>query len=103
MNKNLKQAHPNDSRLTPRDETLKATQVRSVRAVPQISDLDRDEYGPIPFVMIRGAWLRNLGFQVGQEVRIEGRTDELTVKPMWRETRTEPSGKVAVRYSEVAD
>lgn len=34
MNANLKQFHPDDSRLSPRDETLKASQLRSVRAVP---------------------------------------------------------------------
>lgn len=103
MNANLKQVHPDDNRLTPRDETLKAVQLRSVRAVPQINALDRDEYGPIPFVMIRGAWLRGLGFEVGSEIRIEGRVDEITVRPNWRDAPPENAKVLAVRYGEVAD
>jgi len=103
MNTIAKPAHPDDSRLTPRDDSLKAVQLRSVRAVPQISELDRDEHGPIPFVMIRGAWLRKLGFQDGMEVRIEGRPYEITVKPNWEVASAEPSRVLAVRYADVAD
>ena len=83
------------------------SQVNNVRAVPQICEQDRDHFGPVPFVMLRGTWLRKFGFEVGVHVRIEAVHGQITVRPLWRDgfnNWESPEGETpAVRYGEVED
>jgi toxic protein SymE len=63
--------------------------IHNVRAVPQTCDQDRDIYGPIPFVMLRGTWLRKLGFEVGVHLRIEAIPGQITLRTLWRDPPSE--------------
>jgi toxic protein SymE len=82
--------------------------IHNVRAVPQTCDQDRDIYGPIPFVMLRGTWLRKLGFEVGVHLRIEAIPGQITLRTLWRDAPSEDElaqlqTPEARRYVEVGD
>ncbi|WP_313242814.1 SymE family type I addiction module toxin [Stenotrophomonas sp.] len=81
--------------------------IHNVRALPQVGPEDRDAVGPIPFVMLRGAWLRALGFDVGVQVRIEAIPGQLTVTSLWQtpppDAAAPAPAKPTLRYAEVGD
>lgn len=56
-------AQPTEDHRVPRERWMQYSQINNVRAVPQI--FERDHFGPVPFVMLRGTWLRRFGFDVG--------------------------------------
>ncbi|MFI8720019.1 SymE family type I addiction module toxin [Stenotrophomonas sp. NPDC077464] len=79
----------------------------NIRAMPQISELHRDKFGPLPLITLSGAWLRTFGFTVGLQVRIEATPDQIILRPIWT---GEPGAATAnatqeptVRYTDVAD
>jgi len=79
----------------------------NVRAVPQISEEDRDQYGPLPFIMLRGAWLRRFGFDVGVDVRVEAIRGQITLTTLWQDyssgEKPSESDKPTVRYAEMKE
>lgn len=76
-------AQPTEDQRMPRERWMQYSQINNVRAVPQISERDRDHVGPVPFVMLRGTWLRRFGFEVGVHIRIEVVHSQITVRPLW--------------------
>ncbi len=79
----------------------------NIRAMPQISELNRDKFGPFPMITLSGAWLRTFGFTVGLQVRIEATPDQIILRPLWTGdpatvAKEEPK-KPIVRYAEVVD
>lgn len=91
----------------PRTPRYAPRHIHNVRAVPQTQPHDRDQFGPIPFLMLRGAWLRAIGFSVGVQVRIEAVPGQITLKTLWRDSSPEAQApereKPVVRYAEVED
>ena len=66
---------------------------------------DRDHFGPLPLVTLRGAWLRKFGFEVGVHVRIEATPGQILLRPLWNDDPPvrENVEKPVVRYVEVED
>lgn len=75
--------------------------------MPQTHPHDRDQFGPILFLMLRGVWLRTIGFGVGVQVMIEAVPGQITLKTLWRDSSPEAQSpereKPVVRYAEVED
>lgn len=63
----------------------------NVRALPQITSNDRDDYGPIPMMTLSGAWMRKLGFDVGDQVKIEGTRNVITISLVWPYPPADPA------------
>lgn len=100
-------AQPSKDTPIPREPRMQYSQLNNVRAVPQLEEHDRDQFGPIPFVMLRGKWLRKFGFEVGVHVRIEAREGYITVRPLWQDALPDfdpmEAEYPAIRYAEVED
>lgn len=79
----------------------------NIRAMPQISELNRDKFGPLPMITLSGAWLRTFGFTVGLQVRIEATPDQIILRPLWTGdpdvAAANATQQPTVRYTEVAD
>lgn len=92
---------------TPLQKRYAPRNIHNVRAVPQTHPHDRDQFGPIPFLMLRGTWLRAVGFEVGVHVRIEAVPGQITLKTLWRDSSSEAKSSVPekhlLRYAEVED
>lgn len=88
-------AQPTEDQRVPRERWMQYSQINNVRAVPQISERDRDHFGPVPFVMLRGTWLRKFGFEVGVHIRIEVVHGQITVRPLWNDGQFEGQGTAA--------
>ncbi len=73
----------------------------NVRALPQITSSDRDNYGPIPFMTLSGAWMRKLGFDVGDQVKIEGTRNVITISLVWPYPPAEADAPEAATEPEV--
>ena len=75
----------------------------NVRAMPQITEHDRDGDGPLPVLTLSGAWLRRFGFDVGEQVRIEASPGQILIRPVWTSAypSRKPPEKPVVRYAEV--
>lgn len=100
-------AQPTEDQPIPCERRVQYSQLNNVRAVPQICEQDRDHFGPVPFVMLRGTWLRKFGFEVGVHVRIEAVHGQITVRPLWQDepahAESAAAKEPAVRYAEVED
>ena len=100
-------AQPTEDQPIPCERRAQYSQLNNVRAVPQIYEQDRDHFGPVPFVMLRGTWLRKFGFEVGVHLRIEAVHGQITIRPLWNDGPFSPQAaalnKPTVRYAEVGD
>lgn len=98
-----KPAQPPAGKIPKQKQTYSPRYYHNVRAMPQISEHDRDADGPLPLLTLSGAWLRRFGFDVGEQVRIEASPGQILLRPVWTSaypSRKEPE-KPAVRYAEV--
>lgn len=79
-----------------------------------ISELRQRSYSPgtvVPFIRLRGRWLENAGFEIGDDVQIEVRDHQLILTKVTSATATPPlpdtasyghlrmEGNVAVRQA----
>jgi hypothetical protein len=93
MQKKKQQAGSAARTKSPKADTprYRSRRPHNVRALPQITSSDRDNYGPIPLMTLSGAWMRKLGFDVGDQVKIEGTRNVITISLVWPFPPDEPA------------
>jgi hypothetical protein len=63
-----------------------------------ISELRQRPYSPgtvVPFIRLRGRWLENAGFEIGDDVQIEVRDHQLVLTKVISATATPPLPDIA--------